>query len=407
MNSTTEKTFTNYVDNLVDNVTAVSVTQASNITGVAAAYTGINAIENAFEYIRVTAGLVGMVLNMIALILLFRVIKANKTASDILLISQLVIDLISALAISAILPTDMVRPIYFKNNLSHLLMCKLWYSMFIPFLFTNMSMLNCILLTIERYMKIVHPIWHRINITTTAAYVALGISILINAIHCTMRYAISTSIHAGRCTSNQSLPPSYFNVIRIIHIMLLTVAPLVTFIYCYGHMMVTLRKRTKKIMPVSTLAHMSSTQNSSAGEPVSSTKISSFYVSDTEKSQSPADGVASRLNLGADSVAPQIDPQINFANKAGSKMDKAEKNLLKVVVSVGISFLVCNTPSRFYFLLIGFGVLPWSINTFYLIITFLTFLDYSLHPLIYAFTLKKLRDQINSFFRMIKIKCKM
>ena len=350
-------------------------------------------------------GLVGTVLNVIALILLLRVIKANKTASDILLISQLVIDLISALAISTFFPTDMVKPVYFKNNLGHLVICKLWYSKFMPFLFTNMSMLNCMLLTIERYMKIVHPIWHRLNVTKNSVFIALGISVLLNTVYGTMRYAISTSVHAGRCTNNQSLPPSYFNTMRIIHIILLTIAPLVTFIYCYGHMMVTLRKRTKKIKPVSSLAYTSGTQNSSTGEPKSSTYISNSHVNSTEITENPTDGLASRLTLGVNSVAPQIDPQINSANKSGSKMDKAEKNLLIVVVSVGISFLVCNTPSRFYFMLTGLGVLPWSRSTLFLIFTFGTYLDFSLHPIIYAFTLKKLRDQVNGFFRKIKTKC--
>ena len=351
-------------------------------------------------------GLVGTVLNMTALVLLLRVVKANKTASDILLISQLVTDLISALAISTFFPTDMVKPVYFKNNLSHLVVCRLWYSKFIPFLFTNMSMLNCILLTIERYMKIVHPIWHKVNITRNAVFFALGISISSNTVYGAMRYVISTSVHAGRCTNNQSLPPIYFNTMRIIHIILLTLAPLVTFIYCYGHMMVTVRKRTKEIMPVSSLTHGSSTQNSAAVlQPQRSTKITNPYVNNTEISQNPTDGLSPRLALGVDSVAPQTDPRINSSNKSTSKMAKAERNLLKVVVSVGISFLVCNTPSRFYFILTGFGVLPWSRGALFLLLTFGTYLDFSLHPIIYAFTLKKLRDQMNSFVRMIRIKC--
>ena len=400
MNSTTERT-TNFLDDSIDNEEAVSVEQISNITSMAALYIEMNTIQIVFRYVQMITGLVGTVLNMIALVLLLRVVKANKTASDILLISQLVIDLISALAISTFFPTDMVKPVYFKNNLSHLVVCRLWYSKFIPFLFTNMSMLNCILLTIERYMKIVHPIWHRLNITRNTVYVALGISISINTIHGTMRYVISTNVHAGRCTNNQSLPPSYFNIMRIIHIILLTVAPLVTFIYCYGHMMVTLRKRTKKIMPVTSLAHTSSSHNSSAGEPKSSTKIINSCVNNTEMSQNPTD----RLTLGVDSVAPQIDPQVNSANKPTSKMDKSERNLLKVVVSVGISFLVCNTPSRFYFMLAGLGVLPWNRSALFLVLTYGTYLDFSLHPIIYAFTLKKLRDQVNGFFRMTRIKC--
>ena len=114
----------------------------------------LSTVQLVFRYLQMSTGWIGVVLNMFALLLMLKVVKKEKGASDILTISQLVIDLISSFVISLIYPTNLIIPAYFHNNFPYEALCRMWYAKFIPFFFTNMSMFNLVFLAIERYLKI-------------------------------------------------------------------------------------------------------------------------------------------------------------------------------------------------------------------------------------------------------------
>ena len=119
-----------------------------------------------------TVGLFGIVTNGFAIIILFGYTNTWQETKFYLLVNQVLADFLSSLFIASqyfsILngdPTSYVFTIAVTNDA----LCRWWYSKSLMWAVINSSNSNIVLLTLERYMKIVHPwaydrIWTRVSI---------------------------------------------------------------------------------------------------------------------------------------------------------------------------------------------------------------------------------------------------
>ena len=108
--------------------------------------------------------MVAFVLHLFVLILLHQSRKL-KLSFSLILLTQVYLDIAFSLVAVAGLFGVLFKPTHFPDNIMCESLCKLWYSKFIFMFFRNASIFNSTLLTIEMYLKVVHPIWHKVTMT--------------------------------------------------------------------------------------------------------------------------------------------------------------------------------------------------------------------------------------------------
>ena len=106
-------------------------------------------------------GALGIVVNGWALVIIFRYTDISKKINFYLLINQIAIDFAACLMIAAqffsILDGDPAVKMFGKKVTNDAL-CRWWYTKAFMWAAINSSNCNIVLLTFERYLKILHPL---------------------------------------------------------------------------------------------------------------------------------------------------------------------------------------------------------------------------------------------------------
>ena len=189
-----------------------------------------------------TIGSVGVLANGFVLIVLIGFTKIKYGLSTILLIHQTVTDTVCSAFIllsKGLSMTDLVKytgvfgeigcRILFNNNL-------FWMS------FTASSY-SIVSITLERYLVIVHPVFHR-NHFTKRVVKALIILCWTLAALCIFPVILIFSIQDGTCVAawpSQTLDLVYLITVSVVHFIL----PVTFFVFAYGRMIWVLRMRNK------------------------------------------------------------------------------------------------------------------------------------------------------------------
>ena len=380
-------------------------------------FTGSSDIPNIRTFAQflpsMVTSLLGVILNCTALTIILKLTRYKVTPTDIFLISQLVFDFGVSIS-SAVVPIGrLIKPHRLESeNFFALTICKIWYSGYGPVFCYNMSVVNCILLTIERYLKIVHPVRHRVMMTNRKAYTVVATLLVCNLCYATWFRAIPTTITAGECVNHTSQVIHY-----LLNVILFNIVPLSVFIFCYLHMFIVLHKRITKVGPVSVTTSRAMTKQGkneiNCTLQTLTTPSTSYPQPSTDQTKS--DALQERSN--GQMVQPkstrqpfwktQLLKQISQSDstlakpypRARHNFNKAEKNLLKLAILVHLSFIACNTPVRVYFAasyILGYE--PHKGSLLPILVT-LMHLDICLHPIVYAFTLKKVKDKLKGLIK--------
>ena len=116
-------------------------------------------------------GLFGILTNGLAMVIIFGYTKIWQESKFYLLVNQIATDLISSFLIASqhltVLNGDPISSA-FNIPVTNDDLCRWWYSKSIMWAIINSSNCNIVLLTLERYTKIVHPwaynrIWTRVS----------------------------------------------------------------------------------------------------------------------------------------------------------------------------------------------------------------------------------------------------
>ena len=190
------------------------------------------------------------------------------------------------------------------------------------------SVINLITLTIERYLKVVHPFWSKKNIKRWMTQVAMAFA-WIAAILYILPVFPTTVVKDGNC-----LPyfvwesPATENIYIIFGIFVFFLLPLIVFIYCYGHIVVVMRRQMRVM----------------AGHA----------------------GGGSQMN------ASQIQSK------------RVKWNIIKTMIIVSVAFVICWLPINIYFMIIRNTTQLSNIYIGYFPMVFLAYLNICMNPFIYA-----------------------
>ena len=116
------------------------------------------------KYMSVTIGCVGILGNGLAMLTLGSSATLRKKTVNRFILNQSFIDFLTAILLMATaLTLPYKEPLY---GISGILFCYLWDSTVILWCLFVTSSCNLLVMTTERYLKIVHPFWYRKSVFT-------------------------------------------------------------------------------------------------------------------------------------------------------------------------------------------------------------------------------------------------
>ena len=292
---------------------------------------------NVIMYIAI--GLVGVLGNGMAIVIIAasRVMRTNLT--NLFIVNQSAIDLLGSIFIMALSNIRYDSPSY--PGIAGEIYCRLWISKTLMWSNFMSSTYNLVALTVERYLKIVHPIKHKVSFRTRqAGKVIIAVWLIGPLTNFPFDIPASPSVD-GVCRTYALWPNSAVQKLAgIIFAVIKYFIPLFTMVFCYGRMFRVIRSKV-----------------------------------------GPAQQSSERLGHNA-----------NIA--ADYKMALASRNILKMLALVSVSFIVCWTPNQVLFLMFNLGY-PVDFNGyFYHFTVYLIFINACINPIIYFLQYKKLQTEL-------------
>jgi len=205
---------------------------------------------------------------------------------------------------------------------------------------TNGSMINLAIITIDRYLKVVHAVWSRKYLRPWVIHTGMAFAWFVGIVYNIIFVYYTTAVIQGRCLSYAIFPSDVANMVAIIwYILFFYVIILVIFIFCYGRILVAIRRQA------SVMASHTSAAGSSTGT-----------------------GTGSSTGTGQ------------------TQSQQIQSNVIKTMIIVSAFYAISWLPYNVYVMLASsllFPTLIYNAGIFYAT-TFLAFFYTSANPFIYA-----------------------
>jgi len=283
------------------------------------------AIEFYFQYIIIAIGVFGTVANTLVLYALIKhhLAETKKRAINLMIINQNVIDLTcSVLLVITFIVRVMLNHIYLTGTLGFVV-CAVVITENAVYCGLNASVFNLIALTVERYLKIVFLVWSKTYLKQWMVRVAMVFVWIAGAVSIMPVAFVTSVVEDGICWPYCVWQPGVKLIFELFRFVAFFLFPLIIFVYCYGHIAITL-KRQAKVM---------------AGH-----------------------GHQSQL-----------------------RSQQAKWNIVKTMIFVSLSFSVCWFPFNIYFVIMDYSAQARSdLFIGYYPTVFLVYLNICMNPFIYA-----------------------
>ena len=286
------------------------------------------AVQFYFQYAVIAVGIFGAITNALVLYALIaqHVRAVKKRLINLPIINQNLLDLTCCILL--------VISICIQNSSIYVMGA---FGYFVCTIFINNTAAHCVLygsitnlvaLTVERYLKVVHPFWSKKNLKRWMVYAEMAFTWIVGIVYAGPVSFITARVEDGLCTAYYELPGSQW-ILWSCNMVLFFIFPLIAFIYCYGRIVVVM-KRQMRVM---------------AGH------------------------------------NPEGSTQMN-ASKAQSK--RLKYNIIKTMIIVSVAFIACWFPHNIYFLILTYSEPSVYLIVGYYLMVFLVYLNVCMNPFIYA-----------------------
>ena len=148
--------------------------------------------------IKVCIGVTGLVGNSLVVFVMYKYRKLFLHLKTIYIINQGVLDgLTSAvLILTSLLRSDLMSRM---DSVSAELFCRLWLSQIPLWGLITSSTYNLMAISVERYLAIAHPIWHKTSFTETKTRSSVVVIWLFGITFMTSYMVPTTGVSHGRC----------------------------------------------------------------------------------------------------------------------------------------------------------------------------------------------------------------
>ncbi|XP_071809017.1 galanin receptor 2a-like [Asterias amurensis] len=318
--------------------------------------------------ISVVIGLLGILGNSVVIMVFLMNQKLIRTLTNLFIFHQSFIDLVSSIVFISI-RLDKWRPLLSSSIAD--ITCRLWYSEYLLWVIVMTSTLNLLLVSLERYLSIAHPVFHRNHLTRKNAKLSMLMAWLISLGYQAYWAVVSTAAD-GKCEPQwiDGTAQTFFGILTFFVEYLI---PLVLMTFAYASIISRLNKRCR----VSTL------NNTRA------------YTMGAVVTEIPGSSASSTPRLGRQT---RIPPSHASTNARIYMFSKAKRNVAKTLCIVFATYVICWTPTELEYLVYNLGG-PLDFNgSLHRVTVILVLCNMCVNPIIYAL---KYREFQTNFKQMI------
>ena len=203
-------------------------------------------IEFYFQYAIIAIGVFGTAANAFVLYALvaYHLQEAKKRAINLLMINQNLLDL-SSCVLLVITFSIRVSNIDLTGALGYFL-CTVFISENAAYCSLYGSVINLMTVTVERYLKVVHPFWSKSHLKRWMIHAAMAFAWMFGTLSITPAVFVSTTVRDGVClpyaTWESLMVQQAINVWIFISCF---VVPVMLFVFCYARIVVVMRSQIR------------------------------------------------------------------------------------------------------------------------------------------------------------------
>ena len=328
-------------DSVLQTAFNVSVTpeSGSQSGGVSHHFDNIRMPNTNTKIVYGTVAALGILGNLIVIVVISKSSKMRKTFANILILNQSCIDFIASLLV--ILSTTTRTSVRDLSGISGDLFCKLWLSDLPLWALLTASSYALLVLTVERYVAIVHPIFHHNVVSKRKVYLLAGSAWLTGPIVIMCLLIPTSGVIGCRCRVLSIFPSDVWKgFCGVMMFVCAYLIPMSVYITCYSKIFLCIRNR----------------------------------------------------------VVPQTEV---VSNEAVSQKARSRRNVLKTLVIIVVCYIICNSWNQFTFLFFNLGYQVDFSSAFYHFTVIATFANSCINPIIYALQYETFQKE----FRKVFLKC--
>lgn len=192
-----------------------------------------------FECAVVFLGVVGTAANAL---ILYSLVASKQHKKHMLIVNQNVLDLFSSFFLVVSNAVKLCN-IYLTGAVGYWL-CILLLSESLVWLGANGSAVNLAAVTVDRYLKVIHPVWSKQKLRPWMMYSAMAFTWLVG-----IAYNVAPAFETSRVIGGMCLPYVFFKsdvaktASRILVVLCFYVIMLFIFIFCYGRILLAIRRQ--------------------------------------------------------------------------------------------------------------------------------------------------------------------
>ena len=367
---------------------------------------------------KIVVGSIGVVGNLLVVSVFMKYKKLFQNIKTTFIVNQSVIDGIVSLLL---ILTTFVSPELHRgvDGLLVELYCKLWLSQVPIWGLMTSSTYNLMAISTERYLAIVHPIWHKVTFTKKMAD-SVAICIWLFGVSFVASIVIpTTGMMRGHCFASIFWASrATARAVAFVQIFVNMILPIFVHSFCYARILSALRKRKRMVTPedgTTSTAQMRMTSGTNArptpkagdGHVVdeSNTTRASVSFPSTSNTTSASLSFPSTSNT-ITTTSWKSNASTDHASRSSDKRpnplvtqnEKAKLNIVKTLAIITGCYFICWVPNKILVLLYSTG----TIATFPRIFGFtviLAFINCCINPIIYIGKYDAFRTGLSLLFR--------
>jgi len=194
-------------------------------------------------YMRLAVVFIGVVGTAGNGLVLYALFASKQHKKHVLIVNQNILDLFSSFFLSVTFGVQMFN-IRLSGELGHWLCVMLLSELFI-WCFTNGSMINLAIVTIDRYLMVVHPMFSKRWLRPWVIYSACALSWFVGILWAMLSVFYSTKVIDGFCVTFDFDDDVADIAQNIAYIVLFCFIILAIFIFCYWRILLVIRRQAR------------------------------------------------------------------------------------------------------------------------------------------------------------------
>ena len=268
---------------------------------------------------------------------------------------------------------------YSDGNFFDELVCKVWNLDTFQWALIVCSTFNLVVLTIVKYIKIVHPFWYKVRMTNRVVNSLLVLPWFLGLLYQFGLFSIRADVIGNKCVY-PLWPHEMMGIIMgCVALVVQFILPLMIMLFCYIKIFLTIKQRRRSLEYIT----------SSSASNISVVRSSSDNIStDISMDASASVQVVSPI----DGTIPQQGPSHNnlTEKRSNPKDDKIQMKVIKMLTIVCLGFFLCWVINQLMFFLVNIHAIPSPRGTLlYYISVILANANCCINPFIYLCQFRK------------------